>query len=528
MSTVKANGILPDEDPLSAINEDTDVYFPKHKTIQQFLEEQVKRNPDAVAVSFQDDSYTYGQINEQANILASYLRNIKRVETGEVLGIIAVRSIEMIVGIYAIVKAGANYLPISSDLPSQRINFLIHDSGIRYILNDHKQLVPEGLAETIDMTEAMQHKEFTENLSKTCVSTDPIYVIYTSGSTGKPKGVIVEHQSVVNRLHWMQKQYPLTPNDVILQKTPAVFDVSVWELFWWSFSGAAMHLLNPEMERFPQAIIEAIESKRVTVVHFVPSMLVQFLKYIEGTSEVNRLSSLRYIFTSGEVLSPVCVELFNRILPANIGARLINLYGPTEATVDVTYYECPTEGRINKIPIGKPIDNTKIYIMKNGEPQSVGVEGEICISGVGLARGYLNRPELTMDKFVSYPTNTQGKLYRTGDLGTWLSDGNIAFHGRQDYQVKIRGLRIELEEIESVIMELDYIEQCAVITIEKDSDVLITAFVVPKGDVDIVTLKQHLKDNLPPYMVPNTIRVRQDLPVLASGKINRNELRDIC
>lgn len=520
----RQNNALYEDDILKANIQNTDAYFPEDKTLQQFLEEQAVKSPDQTAVSFQGRSFTYEYINSKSNILYEFLRNIKGVKTGEIIGIIAERSPEMIIGIYAIIKAGGVYLPISSEYPAKRIEYLVQDSGIKYILTHNKHSARAENAEMIYMPDILDKGEAVENPVGICGPQDPAYVIYTSGTTGKPKGVVIEHRSVVNRINWMQRMYPLSKKDVILQKTPVVFDVSVWELFWWAFAGSEMCLLKPGMERFPQAIIEEIEKSRITVIHFVPSMLFQFLKYIENTDETDKLSSLRYVFTSGEALSPICVELFNRVVNKKTGARLINLYGPTEATVDVTYFDCPTDGEIEKIPIGKPIDNINICILADGKLQPVGAEGEICISGIGLARGYLNRPELTKEQFISHPLDKDEMLYKTGDLGAFMEDGNIEFHGRKDCQVKIRGLRIELGEIESTIMELPYIKQCAVTNVEKNSDVLLTAFVVADSDIDIKVLKEHLKENLPGYMIPNRMKILDQLPVLPSGKIDRNVL----
>ncbi|SHJ86736.1 amino acid adenylation domain-containing protein [Clostridium cavendishii DSM 21758] len=515
-------------DDVSSINiQHTDAYFPENKTIQRFIEEQSLWYPNRVAVCFHGQRYTYSDINRKANLLAKFLRDTKGVKTGEIVGIVADRSLEMIVGVYAIIKAGGVYMPISTDLPSKRIEYLIYDSGINYVLVKKNDAIKTDSVELINIDVVIENETTVENLVNVCEARDPIYVIYTSGTTGKPKGVVVEHRSVVNRLNWMQKMYPLSKDDVILQKTPIVFDVSVWELFWWSIAGAQLCLLDPGMERFPQAIIDSIEKNHVTVVHFVPSMLFQFLKYIEDTDEVNRLSSLRYVFTSGEVLSPICVELFNKILYTKTGARIINLYGPTEATVDVTCYNCPTEGKLERVPIGKPIDNTKIYILSNGEIQPIGKVGEICISGVGVARGYLNNQELTMERFIENPLIPNERMYKTGDLGAFMKDGNIEYHGRKDCQVKIRGLRIELEEIESSIMELENIKQCAVVNIEKNSDVLLIAFIVPSGEIDIKLIKDHLRGSLPQYMVPNRITLLEELPVLPTGKIDRNMLKNI-
>jgi amino acid adenylation domain-containing protein len=338
---------------------------------------------------------------------------------------------------------------------------------------------------------------------------------------------MIEHRSVVNRLHWMQRAYPIGRGDVILQKTPYCFDVSVWELFWWALEGATLCLLMPRGEAIPQAIVEAVKRHRVNVMHFVPSMLNVFLEYLDSKpGQVSEaLVSLRHIFASGEVLSPVHVRKFNEIIGVNIGARLTNLYGPTETTVDVTYFDCPTRGEIENIPIGKPIQNTRIYILKEGCLAPIGQAGELCVAGVGLARGYLNNPELTNERFVENPVVPGEQIYRTGDMARWLPDGNIEYLGREDQQVKIRGLRIELGEIENVIQGYRGVADCVVTTKKySDSIILIVAYLVCREDTDLKALKQHLQRVLPEYMVPGHFQKISRVPLTANGKADRKAL----
>jgi amino acid adenylation domain-containing protein len=346
---------------------------------------------------------------------------------------------------------------------------------------------------------------------------------------------MVEHHSVVNRLHWMQKRYPLDETDTILQKTPFIFDVSVWELFWWSLVGAKVCFLLPGFEKFPQAIVETVERQNVTTVHFVPSMMSAFLGYIENSGDIKRLGSLKRVFASGEALKPAHLERFNRTLYRENGTQLINLYGPTEATVDVSYFDCPTGTGLQNIPIGKPIDNIRLYIMNDDlQLQPVGTEGELCISGVGLARGYLNRPGLTNEKFCGGPGGGFSKeppgrrrLYKTGDLAYRLPDGNIAFVGRMDHQVKIRGLRIELGEIEAVLTRHPAVQDCVVIVRETtETIVTLVAYMVIKPGEQAADreLKKHMKALLPDYMVPGEWVRMEALPQTPSGKVDRKRL----
>ncbi|NIM15445.1 MAG: amino acid adenylation domain-containing protein [Candidatus Aminicenantes bacterium] len=521
---------------------DTDAPYPEDKTLHQLFEEQVRKTPENPAVLFKDQRLSYREFNEKADSLACLLKE-RGVGPDTVVGIMTERSLEMMVGLMAILKAGAAYLPIDPHYPQERVNYMLKDSNARVLLSEVSELskVSEG-------TEVVTHLTHPTHPTHLC------YVIYTSGSTGRPKGVMVEHHSVVNRLHWMQKRYPLDETDTILQKTPFIFDVSVWELFWWSLVGAKVCFLLPGFEKFPQAIVETVERQKVTTMHFVPSMMSAFLGYIENSGDIKRLGSLKRVFVSGEALKPIHLERFNRTLYRENGTRLINLYGPTETTVDVSYFDCPTGSGVQQIPIGKPIDNIGLYIMDNDlQLQPVGTEGELCISGVGLARGYLNRPELTAEKFVlahsswliadrrekrisnsgelpmSYELSAMSCLYKTGDLAYWLPDGNIAFVGRMDHQVKIRGLRIELGEIESVLAQHPAVQDCVVIVRETTETIitLVACMVIKPGEqVTDQELKKHMKSFLPDYMVPGEWIRMETLPQTPSGKVDRKRLSE--
>jgi amino acid adenylation domain-containing protein len=338
---------------------------------------------------------------------------------------------------------------------------------------------------------------------------------------------MIEHRSVVNRLDWMQNAYPIGPADVILQKTPYYFDVSVWELFWWALQGARLCFLVPGGERLPLAIVETIRRHAVSVLHFVPSMLNVFLEYLDGRDPkvLKAMACVRRVFASGEALSVSHVKKFNDIFGRHTGARLTNLYGPTEATVDVTYYDCPQHNEFDKIPIGRPIDNIRMHILKEGRPVAIGETGELCIAGVGLARGYLNNPALTAEKFVYHPAIPGERIYRTGDIARWLPDGNIDYLDREDHQVKIRGLRIELGEIESTIREHPGVAD-TVVVVKKYSEnvILIVAYIVAKPGLEIEGLKAYLKRLLPDYMVPNHFERIDDIPLAATGKADRKAL----
>lgn len=517
---------------IEAFNQTTAPYT-DNKTLHQLFQEQVERIPEHTAVIFNNEKWTFRQLNRKVNRLAHLLRQ-KGVGPNQVVGIMVERSMEMITGILGILKAGGAYLPIEPAYPVNRTRMMLEDSQAGILLTQFKFLdrVPDKI-ESIDLKDPAIENQGEANLDVVNESTDPAYVIFTSGSTGQPKGVLIEHRSVVNRLHWMQKKYPLEEADLILQKTPFVFDVSVWELFWWSMVGAGVCFLPPGLERFPQAIVEAVETQRVSVIHFVPSMMSVFLEYVSGAGDIERLSSLRQVFVSGEILKPSCARLFHDTMYRHNRTRLTNLYGPTEATVDVTYFDCNTGDEAGTIPIGKPIDNTQCWLVDPDENlQPVGESGELCISGHGVARGYLNRVELTREKFVHCPfvspqSPGEDRMYKTGDRGHWLADGNIVFEGRIDNQVKIRGLRIELEEIEAVLSSHESITDCVVVAREKTSTIItLVAFIVPAGEArpDIQQLKKYLRSLLPDYMIPAEFIYLDQFPLTINGKVDRRLL----
>ena len=524
--------IETDLDRIAAFNR-TERKFPDNVTLHELIEAQVQRHPSHPAVLCDHDKFwgtpslTYQQLNERANQVAHLLR-AKGVQPGMIVGIMVERSFAMIIGIFGILKAGGAYLPLSPDDPADRLGYVLSDAVVGLLLVHGATLAkaPANLP-IINLEDPATYAGPTANPPPVARPDDLAYVIYTSGSTGKPKGVMIEHRPVVNRLHWMQAAYPITAEDVLLQKTSFCFDVSVWELFWWAIEGATLCLLLPRAERVPQALVETIRKHRVSVMHFVPSMLNVFLEYLDGRPEKVKaaLPTLRRVFASGEALSPAHVRKFNEAIAQHTGGRLTNLYGPTEATVDVTCYDCPSEGAIERVPIGRPIQNIRAHIVRDGKPMPIGETGELCLAGVGLARGYLNNPKLTAERFVQIPALPGERIYRTGDLARWLPDGNIEYLGREDHQVKIRGLRIELGEIENTIQSFPGIADCVVTTKKySESIVMIIAYVVGKTEVDLAALKQHLQRSLPEYMVPGHFEIIGQLPLTPNGKADRKAL----
>jgi acyl-coenzyme A synthetase/AMP-(fatty) acid ligase len=342
-------------------------------------------------------------------------------------------------------------------------------------------------------------------------------VIYTSGSTGRPKGAMNEHRAIVNRLTWMQGAYGLGPDDVVLQKTPFSFDVSVWEIFWPLMAGATLEIARPEGHKDPAYLRALIEDARVTTAHFVPSMLQVFLEQPHrGTS------ALRRVVCSGEALQAGLARRFHERLP---GVALHNLYGPTEAAVDVTAWTCPPEHEGSIIPIGRPIANTRMYVLDDRrQPVPVGVRGELYIGGVQVGRGYLNQPGLTAERFVPDPFGASpgARMYKTGDLGRWRADGTIEYLGRNDFQVKIRGFRVELGEIEARLSQVPDAGEVVVLARQDGDDKRLVAYYA--GEVGVQALREHAQAHLPQYMVPSAYVRVQRWPLTPNGKLDRKAL----
>ncbi|RPK10893.1 non-ribosomal peptide synthetase [Priestia endophytica] len=508
---------------------DTDVAYGHESMIHELFEQQVARTPQAVAVVYEGGQLTYQELNEKANQLAHYLQK-RGIGPESLVGICVERSPDMIIGLYAILKAGGAYVPLDPSYPENRLRYILENSQIQVILTKEalQDWLPENIqAICLDWDQATISKESNLAPVSGVTANNLAYIIYTSGSTGNPKGVMIEHHSVINRLQWMQKKYPLSEEDAILQKTPFSFDVSVWELFWWSFVGARVCLLPPGGEKDPAMIEKYIERYRVTTMHFVPSMLSTFLDYMEQAKSKKNVSSLSQVFTSGEELNIEQVRRFKGIFYDVQQTKLSNLYGPTEATVDVTYYECDLEKEPMLIPIGRPIDNTKLYVLdQNQQVVPIGVAGELYLGGVGLARGYFNRSELTAERFIPHPFKEGERLYRTGDLVRYLNNRNLEYIGRIDNQVKIRGFRIELGEIEAALHDHSSVKEAIVLVKEdRPGDKQLVAYVVGEGDSG--EWREYLKKQLPHYMVPAYFFKIEAMPLTPNGKVDRKVLLEM-
>jgi len=501
---------------------DTYAEYPKDKTIHELFEKQVARTPDNIAVVYEDRQLTYRELNEKANQLARVLRE-KGVVPDSIVGIMVERSLEMIIGIMGILKAGGAYLPIDPEYPAERIEYLLEDSGSSILLTQkHLRDKCGHNGWTIELDDERIYQGDWNNLENINRPNDLAYVIYTSGSTGKPKGVMVEHKSAINILSALQKEYSVLKTDSYLLKTAYTFDVSVAELFGWFFGEGKLVILEAGAEKEPLKILKSIKNNNITHINFVPSMLNIF---IDVAREVNldTVYKLKYVFAAGEAISKDLTNKFHTFMKK---VKLENIYGPTEATVYATKYGLLNlEERIN-IPIGKPLQNTRIYIIdKRGGLQPIGAAGELCIAGDGLARGYLNKPELTAEKFVGNPFETGTSMYKTGDLARWLPDGNIEFLGRIDHQVKIRGFRIELGEIENSLFKHEDIKEAVVIAKEEENkNKYLCAYIVGERKLKVGELREYLGKELADYMIPSYFIQIDKMPLNHSGKIDRKAL----
>ncbi|WIX76044.1 non-ribosomal peptide synthase/polyketide synthase [Amycolatopsis carbonis] len=462
-------------------------------TLPALFEAQVARTPDVAAVVFEDASLSYAELNARANQLARWLRD-QGAGPESVVAVSLPRSLDLVVSLYAIHKAGAAYLPLDPDYPAERREFMLADAAPAVVLD--RPVDVSGYGST--------------NLGLTVAPDAPAYVIYTSGSTGRPKGVVVPQAGIVNRLLWMQDEYGLTADDRVLQKTPSSFDVSVWEFFWPLLTGATLVVAKPEGHKDPAYLARLIRDERVTTVHFVPSMLEVFL----GEPGARACPTLRRVLCSGEALPADLVARFD------LDAELHNLYGPTEASVDVTAAPARVAPS-GRVPIGRPVWNTRTHVLDARlRPVPPGVPGELYLSGVQLARGYHARPGLTAERFVANPLGVPGeRMYRTGDLTRWTADGELEFLGRADDQVKIRGFRVELGEIEAALGTHPAVAQARVIVHEGRQ---LVAYVVASGATD--DLLDHVGKTLPEHMVPAAVVPLAELPLTPSGKLDRRAL----
>jgi amino acid adenylation domain-containing protein len=487
--------------------------------LHELIEAQVDRTPDAIAIVCEDECLTYREVNRRANQLAHRLRKLG-VGPDAIVGIFAERSVEMIVALLATLKAGGAYLPLDPTYPVERLACMLGEARPSLVLAQRgvaaKLPLYAGRIVFLDEDFGAANEA---NLTSGVQAENLAYVLYTSGSTGKPKGVMITHRGVCNRLLWVQESFHLTPEDCMVLKAPLTFDVSVSELFWPLIAGARVVVAQPGLQGDSRYLLDIVCKNGVTTLEFVPAMLAAFLE----EKEVGRCLSLRRVISGGEGLPSDLQERFFAALPH---AELHNSYGPTETTVDVTFWKCEPGVGDTKTPIGCPVANTEAYILDRAmQPVPVGAAGELHIGGVQVARGYLARPEITAEKFVPNPFS-EGRLYKTGDLARYRSDGTIEYIGRIDQQVKIRGFRIELGEIEAVLAQHPAVRDAVVVIREHASgDKSLLAYVAGElSELDNTLLRDFLKAKVPDFMVPSNIMALQELPLNANGKVDRRAL----
>jgi len=491
--------------------------------LHQLVEAQVERTPDAVAVEFEGEQLSYHELNRRANRLAHSLRHLG-VGPDVIVGICAERSLEMLIGTLAILKAGGAYMPLDPEYPKERLAYMLHDAQVSLVLVQQRfvGMLPQKVAGVLIDNWQESDQEQQDNPVVDVAPGHLAYVIYTSGSTGQPKGSLIEHRAICNNLLWMQHNWPLHSGDRVLQKTPFTFDVSVKELFWPLLAGARLVIARPGGHRDPAYLQALILEKGITVTHFVPSMLQVFL----AQPNIEACQSLRLVMCGAEALPVSLQEHFF----GSLSADLLHLYGPTEATIAVTGWLCERGTQRERVPLGGPMPNVQIYVLDSYlHPVPIGVAGELHIGGVALARGYLNRPGETAERFIPNPfsQDPNARLYKTGDLARYLPDGNLEFLGRIDHQVKVRGLRVELGEIEVALNQHPLVREVIVLLREDiPGDKRLIAYVVPtQGSHDLVSeLRRYLKQRLPEYMMPSAFVLLESMPLSANGKIDRQAL----
>ncbi|MET3658069.1 amino acid adenylation domain-containing protein [Sporosarcina psychrophila] len=503
---------------------DTKKKYNEVHILHKIIETQVEKSPNHLALKFESEELTYIEMNNKSNFLAEKL--IKQgVQPGDYVGVCLDRSINMVISLLGILKAGAAYVPIDPESPRGRVRDLIANSGISILITSQK--FKEQVSDCII------NIQWVEELDKTLINgfinnpnvhmsqRNVAYMIYTSGSTGKPKGVMVSHQAICNRLLWKQDYFKLRVEDKVLQKTPYTFDVSVWEFFWPLITGACLVIAKPDGHRDSHYLLNLIQDEQISTIHFVPSMLQEIVE-----EDIGKCTSLKRVLCSGESLP---FDLQQRFFEKS-SSDLFNLYGPTEAAVDVSYWKCERDGIKTVVPIGKPISNIQLYILNSQlKPVPIGAIGELYIGGIGLAEGYHQLPELTKEKFIPSPLSNKSKelLYQTGDLARYFPDGSIEYRGRMDSQVKIRGVRVELEEIETVISTHPSVRECTVLYIDKGKGLtFINAYLVANKntEINIREVTEYVKHILPEYMLPLNWSILESMPLTPSGKVNRIEL----
>jgi nonribosomal peptide synthetase DhbF len=499
-------------------------------TLPALIEAQVAQRGDAIALVCEDTTLTYAALNARANRLA-HLLIAQGAGPEQIVALALPRSAELIVGLLAIVKSGAAYLPLDPDYPADRLAFMLADARpvclitsdaiAQRLPGDAPRLVLDDPDIEGVLTRQPDTNPSDQDRTASLTPLNATYVIYTSGSTGIPKAVVVSHGGLLNHMRWMMSEYPVSTEDQVLSRTSVSFDAAGWEIWLPLLSGSVLDVAPAHVVRDPQQLIDYIKRQGITVAQFVPSLLAATSELISPAD----MHCLKHVFVGGEALA----SNLAREVTSAWNVRLVNLYGPTETTIQVTSWPWQHGGDGQFAPIGRPIWNTRVYVLDGGlQPVPVGVAGELYIAGSGLARGYLNRPGLTAERFVADPFGPPGsRMYRTGDRARWRPEGTLHFLGRADHQVKIRGFRIEPGEIEATLGQHDGVAQAAVVAREdRAGDKHLVGYVVPAAGhaPDATMLRQHLARTLPDYMVPAAFVTLDVLPLTPSGKLDRNAL----
>lgn len=557
---------LPEELAWQQQLNQTSMALPAHNLLQ-LLQAQVSATPDAIALSDSQQQLSYRELQLQVWALALQLQ-AQGVQTGSVVAIALPRSALLTIAIHAVISLGATYLPLDSSHPDARLGYMLENAAAS-VLVLAEQLIPrsqvwlaglpscvtltyQGLAATDSaiLQQARQQAAFFQKLAQQLPGDAGAYLIYTSGTTGQPKGALVSHLALLNRLVWMQDEYNLTSQDVVLQKTPCGFDVSVWEFFWPFLAGARLHMAEPELHKDPAALFELIVQQNISCLHFVPSMLAMFCQYLQDLSASDQSASgepdmpaLRLVFCSGEALPVELAQQFFRFSQA----ALHNLYGPTEAAIDVSYADVRADLAAGQtlqylsshtVSIGKPVYNTALHVLDDYlRPVPVAAVGELYLAGVQLAHGYLHRADLSASRFVAHPWQPGQRIYRTGDRVRYRPDGQLDYLGRSDAQLKLRGQRIELAEIEAHLLRQPEVAQAVVQAMvlttategstanQGDQRQLVAYLVAREGQqIELDGLAKALQSALPAHMLPVSYQILPSLPLSANGKLDRQAL----
>lgn len=510
--------LSPEELSLMNSWNNTEYHYDISQLLHYEIEKKASEHPEKIVAYFENETICYELLDKKSNQLAHYLLQ-QGVQPNDCIGVHLHRSLDMLISILGILKSGAAYLPLDPHYPNQRIQYIVKHSQTRYLIT-HEPYLSDYKGSFINIKNIPYHELESTKPSIKTQSSDLAYVIYTSGTTGKPKGVAISHQAACNHMIWMKTTYNFKPEDHFLLKTPFSFDASVWEIFIPLIVGSVLVIAPNEAHTNPKELINLIIQNHITIIQLVPSML----REITLTQGFSACSSLRHVFCGGEALLP---ETIHGFYEHNIfEAQLHNLYGPTEATIDSITRTCSIEDSNHSISlIGKPIFNTKAYILDQFmQLVPSGVLGELYLSGDGLANGYLHNSQLTMQKFIPNPFEPKKRLYKTGDLVKWHNDGTIEYHGRSDEQIKIRGFRVEISEIESCLEKIHTIYQCLVKPEKTDEGaVYLSAYIVlvEYSQISAHELRHTLKKELPDYMIPSRFYIVEQLLFTPNGKLDR-------